>query len=151
MDINGHNSELLSDEMIYELKQEFDKLADPITKKISINDLKKIVKDIGYIPTREELNNITSETNHYVDFIYLLTIVGRILRKNNDKIYKKELMDAFTLLDKNKNGTIEIEELLSLKTHGFDPTILRQIFLTIDADHDGHITIEEYIDFVENH
>lgn len=150
MDINGDNSELLSDEMIYEFKQQFDKLANPVTNKITIPDLQTIIKDMGYIASIEELHNVMSETNHYVDFIYMLVIIGRILRKNKSEAHKKELVEAFFSLDKNKNGTIEIDELLSLEIHGFDPAILRQIFLSIDTDHDGHITMEEYINFLEN-
>ena len=65
------------------------------------------------------------------------------------------LNNAFDVMDTNKNGTIELDELKKymkkrvkeLKTNNND---LKILFDSIDVDHDGHITKEEYFRFINN-
>jgi Ca2+-binding EF-hand superfamily protein len=148
MNEHGFNSKFISDDLINFLKTRFEALKCPLNKAISIQDLRVIIKELGYLPTHKEIDDICSETNHKVDFIYLLVICGRVLSKMKKFNFKKELEEAFDLLDRDKNGTIELEELLSCGVKGVDTTELRQIFDTMDLNHDGHITREEYTTFI---
>jgi len=148
MNIIGNNAELLSDEIICFLKHRYDELKNN-DNKITINDLKIISKDFGYNPTIEELHDIAGETGHNIDFIYLLVLMGRVKRQMVRTDYKKILLNAYEDLDTNKNGTIELQELMNCCENKIDRGEMIQIFDTIDTDHDGHITKKEYIDFLE--
>ena len=96
-------------------------------------------------------NDVAGETNQQIDFIYLLVIIGRIKQEMSKKEYKNLLIDAFDKLDLNQNGTIEISELLYNHSHGSNIEYgeMKQIFDTIDTDHDGHITKQEYLAFLD--
>jgi len=148
MNIIGNNVELLSDEIICFLKHRYDELKNN-NNNITINDLKIISKDFGYNPTIEELHDIAGETGHNIDFIYLLVLMGRVKRQMIRTDYKKILLDAYEYLDTNKNGTIELQELMNCCENKIDRGEMIQIFDTIDTDHDGHITKKEFIDFLE--
>ena len=148
MNESGNNSELLSEDLISFLKERFDALRCPLSKTISIQDLKVIMRELGYMYNHEEIDDVCSETNHKVDFIYLLVISGRVLNKMKNLDFKKELELSFDLLDRNKNGSIELNELLSCGVKGIDDVELRQIFDIMDLNHDGHITREEYNLFI---
>lgn len=150
MNISGINYDLLSEDEIFELKLRFDEFADKHTKKICMESFKIIIREFGYIATIEELHDIASETNHAIDFIYLLVIIGRIKRKMQNTNYIDELITAFDDLDIDKNGTIELNELLysmpnQTKTEREE---LIKIFHIIDKDHDQHITRKEYLEFL---
>jgi len=148
MNIIGNNAELLSDEIVCFLKHRYDTLKND-DNKITINDLKIISKDFGYNPTIEELHDIAGETGHNIDFIYLLVLMGRVKRQMIHTDYKKILLDAYEYLDRNKNGTIELQELMNCCENQIDRGEMIQIFDTIDTDHDGHITKKEFIEFLE--
>ena len=154
MNINGENSELLSLDEIAELHNRYETLRNPISNTIGLDELKIIIKELGYIATIEEIQDIAGETAQKIDFIYLLVIIGRIKREMNTPQYKMELTEAFDHLDIDKNGTIELSELLCSHTASecgnshLNQTEMRQIFNSIDKDHDQHITREEYLEFL---
>ena len=75
--------------------------------------------------------------------------MGRVKRQMIRTDYKKILLDAYEYLDTNKNGTIELQELMNCCENKIDRGEMIQIFDTIDTDHDGHITKKEFIDFLE--
>lgn len=151
MNINHFNSELLTEEMVYDIKKEFDSFKK---KNLEWEDMKEIVINMGYLPTNDEINDIIAETGNKIDFIYCLVIIGRIMRYMKSNNLKKELNEAFDTMDINKNGTLELDELKKymkkkvkeLKTNNND---LKILFDSIDADNDGHITKKEMFDFLE--
>jgi len=149
MDQNSSNSELLSLEFIKNMHEQFATYKSSIDNTINITDFKIIIKELGYSPTYTELNNIIVEVGSRIDFVYFLVIIGRIMKEMNDDKYKKELLLSFNLLDRDSNGTIEIDELVNCGRDTIEKQQLREIFLYIDLDHNGHITMEEYKHFLQ--
>lgn len=148
MNVAGDNYKFMTEDFIQQLKIKFDSVKNH-KNVISVNDIIIIVRELGYVADYKEINDLYSETLDNIDFIYFLVIVGRVLAIYHKEEYKKEMLDAFYLLDRDNNGSIEIDELLLLEgMGGINVAELRQIFLEIDTDHDGHITIEEYKNFL---
>jgi Ca2+-binding EF-hand superfamily protein len=59
----------------------------------------------------------------------------------------EEIAASFQRIDKNADGSIEIEEfsvLMLEMDHRCRATDLRACFQAIDSDHDGRVTFEEF-------
>lgn len=153
MNISGINSNLLSEEFIYDLKQRFSLFNK---KYIEYDELKKIVIELGYSPDYNEINDIISETGNKIDFIYFLVIIGRIIKKLKSNEMMIEFNKAFDVIDIDKNGTIELSELKTyIKERGDNLEIdnnndLSILFDSLDTNHDGHITKDEYFTFIQH-
>lgn len=153
MNISGINSNLLSEEFIYELKQRFRVFNK---KYIEYDELKNIVVELGYSPNYDEISDIISETSNKIDFIYFLVIIGRIIKKLKSDEMVIEFSKAFDVIDINKNGTIELSELktyikgrsdiLEIDNNN-DVSIL---FNSLYTNHDGYITKDEYFSFIHH-
>ena len=153
MNISGVNNNLLSEEFIYDLKQRFSVLNK---KYIEYDELKKIVIELGYSPSYDEINDIIYETGNKIDFIFFLVIIGRIIKKLKSDEMIIEFSKAFDVIDINKNGTIELSELteyikerasISKIENNYDLSIL---FNSLDTNHDGYVTKDEYFWFIQH-
>ena len=152
MNIHNLNSDLISDELFFKFNQFFIEYQDN-KKKITFDNLLEIIKNFGYIPNQYEINDVKSEIGEYIDKTYYFVIIGRIVRKMSSKESINELKKCFEIIDMDKNGTIEKEELFKMmKTYIKIPPSKDEIesfFNEMDLNHDGHITFNEFLEFIQ--
>ena len=164
MNIPGNNCELLSSQTIMYLRNRFNQMSK-LTKHhnkhinkisyistITIKQLCDIIIEEGYLPSREEINDITSELEFQVlDFIYFLVIIGRIYDKIKLKQNKKELENAFDLIDVNRKNIIQVKKLLIKipNCEGLNQEEINDILFMLDKKIDDMITKEEFLELIK--
>ena len=141
----------LTDENIRYYKDLFDDVS--IDKKyITFDQFKKIVTNIGYIPSIYELNDIKDEINNgyngKLDFIYYLVILSRIHRELKINNIKEYILNAFKTI--NTSGNITKGELYNFfkKNKRFTKLSFDEIdelFEYLDDNNNNIIEIDEII------
>lgn len=62
----------------------------------------------------------------------------------------KDLKEAFNLLDADGNGLLDLKELSNfMDSNGFDSNNAQLVLAIFDRDHDGTISWNEFIEFVQ--
>ena len=145
---------LLTDEQKAEFKEAFDLFDKEGKKEISTKELITVLRALGNNPTQEEMDQMIEEVDEdgsgTVDFGEFLEMMAKKLTKIN---ISQELNEAFKVYDKDGNGLISLAELrYSLTTQENGPKISHEEFDEIarkaDADGDGHINFQEFIDIL---
>ena len=110
------------------------------------------VEDFGYIPTIYEINDIKSELGEKIDKIYYMVVMARIYKKMHQQEFIEELKKSFNIIDIDKNGTIEKDELIKMmKSYmKFPPSgdQITDLFRELDLNNDGHISFDEFIKYI---
>jgi len=149
MDIPGINYELLSLEIIKDIRIQFNAFEKSL---LDINDLDTIINNFGYRPECIERQNLVAETNNRFDFIYVLTVVGRIFKALKTPYFKSVLLDAFHQMDREKHGVINLPDFIHYIHYNDDKSMTRSdiiyAFDAIDQNHDGQISIDEFKMFI---
>ena len=166
MNINNNNSHLISENLLFKFNQYFnDYREDDYIKKfsegkthlieyITFDNLLVIIKDFGYLPSNSEINDVKSEIGNKIDRIYYFVIMGRIIRKMRQREFINEIKRSFHIIDYDKNGTIEKDELFTImKRYMSSPPCKDEIdifFSELDLDNDGHITFDEFVYYIQH-
>ena len=145
----------LSRDRIEELKEAFDLFDENGNGSISIQELAQIFKSIGHYPSLDELRDMLNEDNKDesleekkidVTFREFLKLMNN---KSKDDDLRRELKEAFKILDKDGHGLIDITELKeTLLSFGENlaPDELEILLREADDDNDGYIEYEIFID-----
>ncbi|KAK2652441.1 hypothetical protein Ddye_012297 [Dipteronia dyeriana] len=141
-------STLGSTEEVRKVFNKFDKNGDG---KISVDELKDILRALGTKPSAEEVKRIMQEIDKdgdgYIDldeFTEFHSVTGGGSAVDGSS---KELKDAFDLFDVDKNGVISVSELHSvLKKLGEKCSMkdCAKMISQVDSDGDGNVNFEEF-------
>ena len=153
-------NKLLSKDRIAELKVAFDLFDEDGGGTISIEELATIFKSIGYNPSVQELRDMLNDDDReeeedeegknnltFQEFLKLMS------NKTKDDDTKKELIEAFRMLDRDGQGLINITELKETMLElgeKLSPDELDILLRAADDDNDGYIEYEIFIDRIMN-
>jgi Ca2+-binding EF-hand superfamily protein len=153
-------NKLLSKDRIAELKYAFDLFDEDGGGTISIEELATIFKSIGYNPSVQELRDMLNDDDReeeedeegknnltFQEFLKLMS------NKTKDEDTKKELIEAFRMLDRDGQGLINITELKETMLElgeKLSPDELEILLRAADDDNDGYIEYEIFIDRIMN-
>uniref|UniRef100_A0A5B7BEG3 Putative calcium-binding protein CML18 n=1 Tax=Davidia involucrata TaxID=16924 RepID=A0A5B7BEG3_DAVIN len=117
--------------------------------KISVSELRAILKALGTDTSPDELQRIMSEIDKDGDGFIDLKEFTDFHRggSDGDGSSTKELREAFDLYDRDKNGLISASELHAvLKSLGEKCTLkdCSRMISSVDVDGDGSVNFEEF-------
>ncbi|CAG2202168.1 CALM [Mytilus edulis] len=114
---------------------------------ISVSEIRNVMRNIGQNPTEADVEAILTQYdgdgNGKLDFDEFL---GMIVDKLNNP--ETELMNAFKLFDKDKNGFVSVDELRYIVTHLGDKMTddeVQEMFDEADLNNDGQLNYEEFV------
>ncbi|KAL3892226.1 hypothetical protein ACJMK2_004455 [Sinanodonta woodiana] len=142
------------DERIEEAFSIFDRDRDG---KISVDELRYLVREIGYNPTENELRDLMKYADKNKSGVIEINEFKRLLQEQDKKLMKSNNRDvlkrAFQVFDRDGNGKIDAKELqAAMKTLG-DTLTDEECNLMIkvaDTNSDGKIDYMEFIDFISS-
>ncbi|KAL6187533.1 hypothetical protein ACLB2K_038931 [Fragaria x ananassa] len=133
---------------IAELEQVFNKFDVNGDGKISSSELGAIMGSLGHPATEDELRSMILEVDADGDgFIDINEFVELNTKGIDSAEAMQNLRDAFSVYDKDGNGSISAEELFEvLKSLGDECSLAecRKMIDGVDADGDGMINFEEF-------
>ncbi|XP_019172988.1 PREDICTED: probable calcium-binding protein CML25 [Ipomoea nil] len=131
-----------------ELEQVFNKFDVNSDGKISWSELGSIMGSLGHVATEEELKAMIREVDSDGDgFIDLREFIELNTQGIDSEEVLRNLKDAFSVFDSDKNGSISAEELQNvMHSLGDDCSIAdcRNMISGVDRDGDGMIDFEEF-------
>jgi calmodulin len=150
----------ISKDRIAELKEAFDLFDEDRGGSISIEELSYVFRSIGYNPSIDELREMLKDDDRDDEEngekkmeIFFPEFLKLIIHKSKDDEFKRELIEAFKLLDKDGHGLINVTELKELMLQfgeTLSPEELETLLREADDDNDGYIEYEILIDKIVN-
>nr|GMD18435.1 probable calcium-binding protein CML25 [Ipomoea batatas] len=135
-----------------ELEQVFNKFDVNGDGKISWSELGSIMGSLGHVATEEELKAMIREVDGDGDgFIDLREFIELNTQGIDSEEILRDLKDAFSVFDIDKNGSISADELQNvLHSLGDDCSIAdcRNMISGVDRDGNGMIDFEEFRDMM---
>ncbi|UJR16517.1 hypothetical protein I4U23_003419 [Adineta vaga] len=144
--------EHFTEEQIQEFRQAFllyDKDSDgAINPKV----LGNVMRTLGQNPTEDELKGLINEFDcdgkGLIDFDEFLQMMAKRAKEHNEE---DELIEAFRVFDKNRNGFIKVAELKHVMTNlgeQFSSDEVDEILSEIDTTGNGIIRYEELVKMI---
>ncbi|XP_074657220.1 neo-calmodulin-like [Tubulanus polymorphus] len=131
------------------LREAFNRFDKDGDGKISIEELKSLMKTLGHDPTDEELQKFMSafdkDGNNSIEFKEFIDMMLRRERAQPEDI--KEMQQAFNVFDKDGDGYITAEELKSVLGglgEKLSDSDVQEMMKEADLDRDGKINYEEF-------
>ncbi|KAB0794605.1 hypothetical protein PPYR_09952 [Photinus pyralis] len=119
------------------------------TGSIECCDLPNLIKAVGQSYDEEDLAEYTREFGVCLSFAEFLIIIRKIIKdREEEKINKKELKDAFKCYDKDGNGHIrasDFREILRNLDGSQTEEELDDLIAEFDSDRSGTIDLEEFL------
>lgn len=138
----------IPDEKIKVGKDIFSKFDKRKQDKVSTNDLGPAFREMSLSIQPDQLKEwadlVDEEATGFIDLDGFLLIYGKKLKDDNDE---RDLRDAFRVLDKNKNGEIDVEDLRwILKSLGDDleDEDVEEMIRNTDTDGSGTVDFDEF-------
>lgn len=136
--------ECLSDEQLRSFKRAFDHYDKDKDGSIDANDFKSALKMVGIIPTSDELEAMLQDINNekitLVDFV---AVIYYFLRGADTR---EELIKAFAVFDKDKDGLIDVQTAKDILTNLKHPVPEEQVDeLMKKLDQNGKIDYAQMI------
>ncbi|XP_064623300.1 calmodulin-like [Lineus longissimus] len=146
--------DMISPERLEALKKAFSVYDKDGNGRISSSELRKTLQAMGDNPTEAEaktmLNAVDKDENGYIDFEEFLQMMQPHFNKSFNP--QKELEDAFTKLDRNKDGKITPDELIHYLTETGDEQLTieeaEEFVREFDKNGDGAIDYKEFIQMI---
>jgi len=133
----------ITEEKLEECKKVFDEIDIDGTGDIDIEELGIALNSIGCVLSEHDLNKLMKEfdTNNSgrLDFDEFLCIVGMNLQDSHNE---EDILESFSVLDRNKNGTVSCKDLILLMTsmgERLSKEEAEEIIREIDPDNNGFI------------
>ena len=150
----SHKDDNESNNSRYQFLQENYKNYVGQNESVSFDNLGKLMKDCGLFCTQAELQDLVNEVeiDEYgnINFDSFIDIVNK---KEEENETEEELRNAFEIFDKNKNGLISANNLLSVFKKIDDTIQPEEMLLMIrecDIDGDGYLNFEEFCRMMKN-
>merc|ERR1711973_127456 len=137
----------LSEEQMAEYKEAFDLFDKDKNGIISSVELSTVMKNLGHEPSEAELKQMMTEVDTdgdgEIDFDEFLSMMKEM---SGDS--EKELLQAFQVFDKNKDGFISVDELRQvMATLGetLSQEEIEEMIKEADQDGDGQVDYNEFV------
>ena len=145
-------SRTLSRERINEIKEIFNIFDKNGSGSVSTKEIGNLYRALGFTPTEVELNQIVfdldSDHSGAIEFSEFLEMFQKYDMK---PFTEKELVEAFRLFDKDRNGLMTLEELMNIFDIAESPISTNEaemIMKHFDFDHNGTINYNEFANLV---
>ncbi len=142
----------LSSDEIEEIKEAFDIFDVDKSGSISVSELLKAMKTLGFDSKNPAIFNMISDMDHdgngeieFEEFLDMMT--ARISDKNT----KQDLERVFKLFDDDKTGHITVDNLKRVARElgeDISEEELKEIILRADLDGDGKLTFEDFYEVI---
>merc|ERR1712072_936606 len=138
----------LSVDEVEEMKEAFDLFDNDNSGAISVNELTSAMKSLGFDVKHAVVYNMVSDLDadgsgeiEFGEFLEVMTA------KLSDKNTKEEIDRVFKLFDKDRNGTLEADDLSRVcKELGEDmpEEDVREVINRMDLDQDGAVNLDDF-------
>ena len=139
----------LSEEKISECLKVFNEIDKDKNGDIDVNELGYALNSIGSFLSEYDLNKLIKEfdcnKSGRIDFEEFLTIVALNMPDSHNE---EDILECFTIMDKNDNGTVSCKDLILLITsmgERLSKEEAEEIIREIDPDNNGYIKYNEYM------
>jgi len=149
MNIHSQEYEDIDDKLLYHFNEQFEKYSHD--RKISFDNLMKVVREFGYNPTVYETNDLKGEIGEHTDKIYFFVIMKRVVNQFSTNEQKENLKEAFKIINKSGSGYISKDELIEYMIRNNLGTInsIDEIFTDLDTNLDDYISFEEFQNYIK--
>lgn len=149
MNIHSQEYEDIDDKLLYHFNEQFEKYSHD--RKISFDNLMKVVREFGYNPTVYETNDLKGEIGEQTDKIYFFVIMKRVVNQFSTNEQKENLKEAFKIINKSGSGYISKDELIEYMIRNNLGTInsIDEIFTDLDTNLDDYISFEEFQNYIK--
>ncbi|XP_060788780.1 dynein regulatory complex protein 8 [Neoarius graeffei] len=136
------------------IKSAFDVFDHESNQTVDVREIGTIVRSLGCFPTEAELHDIINEieeeeANGFIHFEKFLPVMTEILMENKFPPISEDLiLQAFEVLDQQKKGYIEPEELTKYLTQEGEPFSQEEMDEMLSAAVDPEKQLVFYKDFV---
>merc|ERR1712195_100656 len=138
----------LSVDEVEEMKEAFDLIDNDGSGAISVNELTSAMKSLGFDVKHAVVYNMVSDLDAdgsgEIEFGEFLEVM---CAKLSDKNTKEEIDRVFKLFDKDRNGTLEADDLSRVcKELGEDMSEedVREVITRMDVDGDGAVGLDDF-------
>merc|ERR1712014_341994 len=138
----------LSADEVDEIKEAFDLFDNDNSGAISVNELTSAMQSLGFDVKHAVVYNMVADLDadgsgeiEFGEFLDVMTA------KLSDKNTKEEIDRVFKLFDKDRNGTLEADDLsIVCKELGEDMTEedIREVIGRMDVDGDGAVGLDDF-------
>ena len=138
----------LSEDEVEEIKEAFDLFDNDGSGAISVNELTSAMQSLGFDVKHAVVYNMVADLDadgsgeiEFGEFLDVMTA------KLSDKNTKEEIDRVFKLFDKDRNGTLEADDLSRVcKELGEDMTEedIREVIGRMDVDGDGAVGLDDF-------
>merc|ERR1712137_855908 len=138
----------LSSDEVAEMKEAFDLFDNDGSGAISVNELTSAMKSLGFDVKHAVVYNMVSDLDsdgsgeiEFDEFLEVMTA------KISDKNTKEEIDRVFKLFDKDRNGTLEADDLSRVcKELGEEMSEedVREVIQRADLDGDGVVNLDDF-------
>jgi len=138
----------LGEDEVEEIKEAFDLFDNDGSGAISVNELTSAMQSLGFDVKHAVVYNMVSDLDadgsgeiEFGEFLDVMTA------KLSDKNTKEEIDRVFKLFDKDRNGTLEADDLSRVcKELGEDMTEedIREVITRMDVDGDGAVGLDDF-------
>mmetsp|Transcript_59623 Transcript_59623/g.105956 ORF Transcript_59623/g.105956 Transcript_59623/m.105956 type:complete len:150 (-) Transcript_59623:72-521(-) len=135
-------------EQIAEFHETFKLFDEDLDDKLSLKELGKLLSSLGQNPTEAELLDMLGGESDYeqrIDFNTFLFLMSRKLKETDTE---EELIEAFKVFDRDRDGFISAGELrYSMKDLGekLNDNEVDEMIREADIDGDGLINYDEFV------
>lgn len=125
---------------------------------ISIKELITAMRVFGFNPSLDELQMLVREydkdEDEVIDLSEFIDIMNmKIAKKKEEEEEDEDILETFQMLDRNGDGVLSKEEvkyLFDYLDEEINDELLDDLFYHFDADKDGFLTIEDFINFMKS-
>merc|ERR1712196_330218 len=138
----------LSEDEVAEMKEAFDLFDNDGSGAISVNELTSAMKSLGFDVKHAVVYNMVADLDadgsgeiEFGEFLEVMTA------KISDKNTKEEIDRVFKLFDKDRNGTLEADDLSRVcKELGEEMSEedVREVIQRADLDGDGQVGLDDF-------
>ncbi|KAL0969328.1 hypothetical protein UPYG_G00225640 [Umbra pygmaea] len=151
---DGNKPEAIISEVHRKISEAFDVFDHEFNKTVDVREIGTIIRSLGCYPTERELQDIIAEIEEeeptgYIRFEKFLPTMTRVLLERRFRpIPEDMLLQAFEVLDQQKKGHLEAEELTKYMTQEGEPFSPEEMNEMLTAALDPDRKVVFYKDFV---
>ncbi|XP_029902309.1 dynein regulatory complex protein 8 [Myripristis murdjan] len=122
-------------------------------KTVDVREIGTVIRSLGCFPTEAELHDIIAEVEEdrigYIHFDRFLPVMTKVLLERRFRPIPEDLLlQAFEVLDQQKKGYLEPEELTKFMTQEGEPFTQQEMEEMLSAAVDPEKNVIYYKDFI---